>query len=193
MPLPIIPYTYRTAFNWVGNMVYSPTAANVLHFASTTGDEADLVARLGANVTAGMWKPVYDGGKIDSVTVTKLDGTPDGLVFTAPNTAAWAGSGGGQGMAQCAALLKLRTASTGRSGRGRIFLPWLAEGQQNNSTMEPSVVASCTAAWTTFRAAMEADTWFLSVASYKNETAAVVTTIDLEVPTATQRRRLHRN
>jgi hypothetical protein len=110
--------------------------------------------------------------------------TPDGR---------WVGGRGGEYIPQAASIVKLRTAKRGRSYRGRIFLPFLPEGGQNNGTLNAGDVAQAQTAWDDFVVDIAGNDCSLVVASYKHQTAEVVTTVLVEGEAATQRRRQSRN
>jgi hypothetical protein len=143
-----------------------------------------------------MWNTVGGDGLIAELVVTKLDGTPDGFVYgrTALNTMGAAApdiSGGGSAdyIPQACALIKETTGSSGRSGRGRVFLPWLGETENVNGAIAPTTRDDATAAWVAFANALVAGDMALAIASYTHSTAAQVLALFCESYSATQRRR----
>jgi len=189
MPLPTIADTFRVAFEWTlqGG---SRTATNVMHYLAPNKTESEVFNALQDNVTDDMWNTLPDIAQCLEVVVTKLDGTPDGRVFpTNLATGAWAGSGGAQFIPQGCTLVKLATGATGRSGRGRIYLPWITEASQFSGLVDDLKRTAAQAAWIAFSNAMIADGIALAVASYKNDTAAQVLALTVESSIATQRRR----
>lgn len=190
MTLPTIADTYRVALNW-GGPVYNAT--NVIHILSPTGDESDIFDALDTNVSSLNFAPCCDAFNVETVVITKLDGTPDGVVFpTAAGTPAnWDGGTGGQMVPQVAALIKLLTGTSGRSGRGRIYLPFVAEGAMTTGQIDGTPLGQLQTAWEDLANALIANTptMALAVASYLNETAAQVLAVQAEQPIATIRRR----
>jgi hypothetical protein len=94
---------------------------------------------------------------------------------------------------QVAAILKQLTAKRGRSYRGRLYLPFIAEGQIGNGGINGTSRATATAAWIAFHTAMTSAGFDWVVASYLLATAEPVVAVGVEGFTATQRRRLARN
>ena len=88
----------------------------------------------------------------------------------------------------------MKTAHRGRSHRGRIFLPFIAEDVSTKGVLTGSVAAATTTAWNTFQAALEAHGggWQVDVASYKLATSEIVTNFICESMLAVQRRRQER-
>lgn len=181
------------ALNWT-NTVDGHTATNVMHFRSGSGDPATLAAQLDANATNTMWELQPTPAKVTGIVVTPLDGSSVSLPYNPDTPANWTGHGGaGDFVPQVAAIVKLLTAKRGRSYRGRLFLPWVAESQIAQGGINGTSRATATAAWIAFAAAMSADSYDLVVASYLLETADDVVALGVEGYTATQRRRNARN
>lgn len=190
-PLPTIANTFRVALEWEHA---SRSASNVMHFLAPGKDEGDVFAALDANVDSDMWATMCAPSRVSQVVVTKLDGTPDGRVFpTPPANANWEPSTANANIIpQCAALFRFSTEQTGRSGRGRCYLPFLREGAQFDGSIESAVHDIAQPAWITWANAMATDGVALAVASYKLASASQVLAIVMEYWTATQRRRLRR-
>lgn len=190
MPLPIIDDCYRVALNWTGP-IYNAT--NVIHILSPTGDESDIFDALDANVSSLNFAPCSDAFSVSTVVITKLDGTPDGRVFpTAAGTPAnWDGGTGGEMVPQVAALIKLLSGASGRSGRGRIFLPFVAESAMTTGNIGSTPLGQLQTAWEDLANALVTNTpsMALAVASYKLESASQVLAVQAEEPIATIRRR----
>jgi hypothetical protein len=189
MPLPVIADCARVVLDWTSNMAVSPTAHNVMHVDAPGKTTVDIKNSFVANLTNAMFATVFDGGELLQLSITLLDGSPDADVFDI-TAAAIAGTGGAQGIPQSCALMKLGTGGGGRSGRGRLFLPWLAEDQQNNGQVAGGAAVS--AAWIAFANDLIADGMTIAVASYTHATMRDVITINMEDVAATQRRRNHR-
>lgn len=190
MPLPTIADCFRVAIDYSESGSLH-TATNVIHVLGPSMDEDDVFDLLNDSVTDSLWEPCGDGINVDQVVVTKLDGTPDGRVFGPSSlTGDWATSAASNDFApQACALIKLATGATGRSGRGRIYLPWLADELVTRGILDGTTVTNTTAAWVTFTNALVTGGAALAVASYTNSTAAQVLNLACESLSATQRRR----
>jgi len=190
VPLPVIDEVARVAFNWSAG---SQHAVNVMHF-STGGATASAVAdALEANVTSDMWAIIYSGATIASLDVTILDSEAATHHHDTSGPPQWGGGVGGQHVPQVAAIIKLTTPVRGRSSRGRVFLPFIAEASIENGLITSVDAGTMQDGWTAFRNAMDADGFGLVVASYKLEVATDVSACTLELQTGTQRRRQTRN
>lgn len=198
MPLPTIPDCYRVAIDWK-HLVGGFTATNVIHVLAPTGDEDEVAEAVASSFNANMWDTVTSSGQIDQLVVTKLDGTPDGFVYGRAALEGWQpvanalkGTAGGHTIVQVGALVKLATGATGRSGRGRVYLPWIGEAAQNSGFVETVDRDLTTDGWVDFANALVALNQALCVASYKNSAAAQVLNLACEDKVATQRKRLKR-
>lgn len=198
MPLPTITDCYRVAIDWK-HLVGGFTATNVIHVLAPLGDEDEVAEAVAVACNPNMWDTVTSSGEIDQLVVTKLDGTPDGRVYgrTAlegwnPTANALKGTAGGHTIVQVGALVKLATGATGRSGRGRVYLPWIGEAAQNSGFVETADKDLTTDGWVTFANDLVTNNMALCVASYKNSTAAQVLNLACEDKVATQRKRLRR-
>ena len=189
-PLPVIPDVVRVAFTWT-NPAYTRHAVNVMHFNCVPTDIAHLRTTLEANVNALMWSQTPAASTITSLRFTPLDGMGSSLDFATSGGSKWAGNAGtGDTTPQVAAIVKLLTGIRGRSHRGRVFLPWVAEGNNTNGTFtSAAVVSAMQGAWTTFIAAMSTAAHDLQVTSYHLATSTDVQTCVVESQLATQRRR----
>jgi hypothetical protein len=191
-PLPVIPRVLRVALEWSGDA--GQRGANVIHIESAVaGSAAQVMAALDAHVTSGMWGPVCDAASITVVNITPLDGVSATQSFTPATPAHWTGGTGGGCFPAEAAIVKLTTGLRGRSHRGRIFLPFIAEAAQDDGVITGMDVVQT--AWDTFNTDMLADivlNAFMVVASYKLGTASPVASFLGEVLAGTQRRRMER-
>ena len=191
MPLPTIANVFRVAFEWTDDN--DPhTATNVMHFLAPGKSESDVFDALDANVQGAMWALTHNAVQIHEVKITKLDGVADTFIFPTGDTVGWSGSGGTSWIPQVCALIKLSTGAGGRRGRGRVYLPWLAEGLQEGGVLDGTERAAAEAAWITFANDMAAAGVALVVASYTGVAVNQVQAINVEALTATQRRRFHR-
>lgn len=197
-PLPVIPNTYRVAFNWLAGVAM--TATNVMHFRAAAGfpDPAAISEVLDDCVTANMWNSVAGSAQVQEIVVTPLDGTSGSVTFAKNTLPAYGGGAGGDPVPAVAAIAKLTTGVRGRSNRGRVYIPFISEGQMVNGQITGGGDVFMSTAWNTFNVALGADadtpTDFV-VASYDRAHhgagAHATTIIDVvvELALATQRRR----
>lgn len=180
---------YRCAFTW-HNAGVGRDAANVMHFRSSSLVPATLFSALAANVTSTMWDQTGSDTKITQVAITPLDGTSPTVTLLTDGSAKW---GGGQSAGdvapQMCAIASLKTDTRGRSYRGRVYLPFVAEGAQANGSLGSGIAVAMTTAWATFIAAAAGDDAHMVVASYKLAEATDVASVTVESLCATQRRR----
>src|SRR5690349_16533856 len=191
MPLPTIADVYRVAIDY-GNAANLLTATNVIHVRAPASDETAVFNALNARVTTEMWDPCTNQLTTNEVVVTKLDGTPDGIVFAGGSLSGeWRTDFGSDDfMPQGCALIKLSSSATGRSGRGRVYLPFISELKQSGGSVDPTSVTTCTSAWNDFIGNLgEMDGVFVCVASYLHSTSSDVVASRCESAIATQRRR----
>lgn len=190
-PLPVITNVFRVAFNWQGPR--GTTATNVMHFECPAGFPLSLVAEgLDDAATVAMWDWVAATCSVVDIAITPLDGLSPTEHFTPPTPANWIGGGLGEALPSTAGLIKLVTGTRGRSHRGRVFIPFVGEGEVSTGLMTD--VAAVQAAWVAFSAALASDTpaIILGVASYKLATFSAITSLVAEGEAATQRRRQSR-
>lgn len=190
-PLPVIANTYRCALNW--KMGVTSNAVNVMHVRKTGSSAAAVFANLDAHWTQDMNSLTTIQAHIDSVQITPLDGSSSTVVFPTDGTDKWKGRASGDGVLNTCHLLKLNTALRGRSHRGRLFLPFIAEGVLTGAAVDPTLRGEEETAWITFVADMATDLAELVVASYKLSQAFSLASIHVESRAGTQRRRLSRS
>jgi hypothetical protein len=194
--LPDITGVSRVALKWAGPS--GQTAVNVIHVLDNAPSHtpAQMFTVLDAHVTASMWASMVDGAGVYEVDITPLDGITATQSFAVTGTPdKWSGTESGEFVPQVAALIKLTTAVRGRSSRGRVFLPFTAEGITSAGNLSTGAVGTIQSAWDAFRAAIHSasPSFDLVVASYKLSTAELVLNSFCELQTATQRRRQERN
>lgn len=184
MPLPVIAGVYRTTLDWTlgGGQA---RAHNVLHFGGASGSEPDLFAALGAHLTDAMVNDMSDQSHLDGIDILELDGTAATVSHILDGT--YTGQGSSDALIAPAELIKLQTPVRGPAHRGRIFLPFVAEGSTSDGFIGNPATAQ--GGWTTFLADMAGDGWNLVVASYVHASATVVTSVSVEGPLGTIRRR----
>lgn len=191
--LPIIANCYQVKLIWQ-DAALQRQATNVFHIHDATGagHEAAIMAFLDADVDVGMWTVCATAGSVIRVDITYL-GTASATVSFIPATPAhWTGSGGSDPIPQGCAVVTLQTATRGKSHRGRLFLPWVAELNQTAGTLDAGSVTAMQTAWAEFLVDMAANSMPLSVASAKLSTQTDVTTALVRPYLKTQRRRARR-
>lgn len=189
MPLPVIPLCHRVTLKW-SDTDSGRSAVNVFHIQTNTAQTPlQLYTTINSLVTQAMWDWASGTAAVDTVTILPLDGVSAGVEFATGRPAKWTGGGLGQSIPQVAGLVKFTTGLRGASHRGRLFVPFVAEGEQDGGRLID--VAAVATAWATFNAALLATGAApkLVVASYHLGSATVVTAISAEALTATQRRR----
>lgn len=187
MPLPFIEGVHRVVLNWTG--ANGTSAANVLHLQDGGTDAEALWTIFEGEVIANLFNCVATSGIISTVTVTPLDGVSASQDFTAPATALWKGETAGEATFADSCVVKLRTAERGKSKRGRIYLPFVAEGAMVTGTVGTGSLAAMQAAWDSFVAGLETAGAPLGVASYKLAVWTPLTSLLVEGALGTQRRR----
>jgi hypothetical protein len=190
VPLPVITDIARVTLNW--RVAGGPrTAHNVMHFLDSASDPAALFADINSSVTAGMWDPVIQSAVVESVTIIPLDGSSAGQTFPVTPAAKWTGAGlGTDFVPQACGVVSFKTALRGRSHRGRVFLPFVAESEQIAGVMQDQTAWA--AAWELFRTNMLGHTKPLHVASYALSTSQPVTHLNINPNLKTQRRRANK-
>jgi hypothetical protein len=189
MPLPIIPNTYRSS--WDFSASGGDTATNVIHFDATAGaTPEDVLDVLNASKTASMWGHMSNDWLLKQISVIALDGSSG----TAVAPVAFGVGSSGEFSPATSPVITLRTALRGRSHRGRIFLPPAREGVITNGYLNADTTAALQGAWSTFIAAIGAadPALELVVASYKNSSVQRVTDAIVTRKLGTQRRRQQR-
>jgi len=189
VPYPTISNTYRCALKWQATGIARP-AINVMHLRKSGSSALAVFNELDAKVTAAMWQYADQNTGVYEVDVTPLDGTSATAQYATGLPTKWKGGVvGGDTIPQVACIVKLGTATRGRSFRGRLYLPYVTEGKQANGVMDATTLAAMQTAFNTFFAALTTDGFEWVVASYKESVATAVTGVILESRTATQRRR----
>jgi hypothetical protein len=161
MALPILANVFQAVLNW--STVGGQEAKNVLYFETTAaGDEASLAAAIDASTHANQFDAVSDEAAAHSVSIRPLDG------ITAPTPfplAHWAGSGAHPFAPGVSTVISLYTDHAGKSGRGRMYLPFTPDNASNDGLLADATVVNLTTAWNAFQAAMLAAHWAWDVVS----------------------------
>lgn len=197
-PLPTIENVYRVALNW---QYGSQSACNVMNFRASNSEAGAgyVYFRLNAAVTNTMWGSVPTSARVTSVDITPLDGVTATATFSPTDASTnWEGATDGQAVPAVAVLAKLSTHLRGQAHRGRVFIPFTSESVIDSGFIIGLTRTSIEAAWETFLTTIlvpddEGDFVELTVASYLHSTAEPVSSITIESPLATQRRRQNRN
>lgn len=189
MALPVIPGTYRCAFNWtVADS--GLTATNVMHFERADYSAENVYFDIDGAVTADMWLQTKTDIGISSVEVTPLDGTSLPYIGNTGKGVKWSGSqSGGDFIPQVATIVKLTTAKRGRSYRGRVFLPFVGETRAGGGIMDPTTRSDMEDAWVAFVSAMATAGTPMAIASYKLATSEDVIQATVESFCGTIRKR----
>lgn len=186
--MPVIAGVFRMTLNWTGPNGH---AANVLHVRNVAGTPGGANTALDTNATAAMWTLVANTAVVTSVECLPLDGVGSTVVMT-PTAARWTGQAATEANQAVSALISLRTGLRGSRHRGRLYLPYIAEGVVTTGFVNGGSLTTTQTAWNTFRTAMAASSYPLVVASYAHADANDVSQLIAESPLATQRRRQDR-
>ncbi len=200
MPLPIIANTHRVAVS--GTCANGQEWANILHCRWTGAGTPTLtditvmqneVKRLWVGATfpphafARTFMPT--AATIGQIASTALDG----ISATVVQTIALAGLDTNEALPAGVALcVTLRTASRGRSYRGRMYLgPWAEDANQPGGVVSSVLVGQMVGQLTGVMNSLLPLSWQLVVASYTLQIATPVTAITSNTQWDTQRRRMH--
>jgi hypothetical protein len=187
--LPVIPNVFRVALNWVHTN--GQIAVNVMHVRTTLLTTVGIEALLNTAWSATQITLVSNAAKVDHISITPLDGASATAVFVETN-ARWTGGSTDLPIPAAAQVVSLRTALRGRSHRGRLYLPFMVEGNFANGSVSTGSNAAIQTAWDSFVTGMATGTAPLVVASYLHATAENVTKAACEFVVGTQRRRQSR-
>ena len=161
-----------------------------MHFDSDPGNVSTLLDDIEASWTANQLKSMTVESRLTTLVATPLDGTSASLSRTLPNSAPYIGGvASGTSSPQVATLVKLQTDKRGKSHRGRIFLPFTAEGAQNDGKLDTTPLANLQTGWSSFVTDMGTAGEALVVASYRLESFEPVTQAIVESFFGTQRKR----
>jgi hypothetical protein len=190
--LPVILNTFRCALNWTHSSGQSAT--NVIHITDPTGlfDATAVEEAIEDAAGTGMWAAVSSGAVVTDIAITPLDGVSATQHFTPSDEATFTGGSSGDFVPAVSVLVKLSTSLRGRSHRGRVFLPFITEGNISNGALSSTPQATMQTGWESFKSNLDSDPdgpFHLVVASYKLATTHVLSSINVEGMTATQRRR----
>jgi hypothetical protein len=193
MPLPIIADVYLARLIWK-DAGAPREAVNDLYFKDTVGTQTgtDLFNDFQTARVRDMWALQKSSSTLYKIITTKLDGSAASVPTLTNGNVAWTGQLTGNLILQGANVITVRTGFRGRSRRGRIYLPWVAEDGQDAGTLLAASVTACQTAWNTFSAAMVAAGWAPHVVSQLHGDSVAATRYDVEPYLKTQRRRSRR-
>lgn len=194
MPLPIIERTYRVSLTY--RDVGGATAANIFHLQHdevSTWTAASVAAQVETSWNTNQHQVTSTGAVMNDITVTPLDGITASASRT-PVGAKFSGQAGGTSNPAIAGVLSLHTAKRGASNRGRLYVPFVAEGIFASGLIDATNTGLVVTGWDTFRNALAAlaDPLELVVASYLLEDATPVTSVTMSRVAGTVRRRQSR-
>lgn len=190
--LPIITDVFRVTLNWKPFVGIS--AKNVVHLRVPSGSVALAGAAWDSacgSLTAGAnpWEVLSTGMNSSSIDILPLDGSTPTTPFVMSSV--MAGGASGDIIPAAAGIASLRTGTRGPQGRGRQYVGPVRENSQVDGLMVAGNQALMQAGWDQLLAALLAFSTptELVVASYVHAVAHQVTSIKVEQPLATQRRR----
>lgn len=193
MPLPIVNNSYLVRFVW--NSTQAPRAATndmCFHDDAGTHTGTDLYNAINTNVVQAMWSGVNVNAAIYTVITTKLDGSAASLPHATGAPTKWQGTTGGDMIPQGCGVVTFRTGFRGRSYRGRIYLPWLAESDQTDGTLLSANVVAAQSAWSTFMSNMKTAGFPIHVLSRLHSTSTEIVSVQVQPFLKSQRRRARR-
>jgi len=186
MALPTIAGIARVTLDW--HTEAGGTFANVLHFHRAAGDEDDVFAALGSNLTNEMVAAMAPTCHLVNIDILLLDGASSTHHYPLDGT--YKGTGSGEPLYQVCAIVSLYTGLRGPRHRGRIFLPCVGESNTANGLLNTVDQTEMQGGWEDFVAAMSADSTLLQVTSYEHADSEDVTAVAVQQVTGTQRRRM---
>lgn len=200
--MPFIPFSNVAQFNIRADYLSVPIE-NVLNFrigtgpitASNLNDAATILAEQWVLAMMGNFTSGYIFREVHAVDLTSATG-PIATVTLGAGTAG--GNGADNEPGNVAFCLSLRTASRGRSFRGRVFLPAIRSSETTDNHLSSTRISGFITAMETIMTEMLAADWTLVIASRRHNgidrTAGVATAVTsvlaVDDRIDTQRRRL---
>lgn len=145
-PLPVISNAFRVSINYL--LAGEQVATNVINIFSLTQTQDQVGAIVVATMNANMFAPTSSSIVIDSIDVLPYDGVSPTKNFPVVGLT---GGATGPGVPAVSLVASFRTPFRGRSRRGRAFLPWVAEGVQDEGIVEVATADDALAGWTQFQ------------------------------------------
>lgn len=173
-----------------GSGTIAENAIGIHSEASSTASDVSTVVQASWQASQLDW--VAATATINTVRVRDLAGIAATQDFPTDGTSKWSGGGLGQSLPQVAGIVRLQTTVAGRSHRGRVFIPFVGEGETDAGSLID--VAATGTAWTAFIAALSSSSPVceLSIVSRKLSALFVVDHVAAQTITGTQRRRVAR-
>jgi hypothetical protein len=194
MPLPVVANLYLCKLHWTVTSAPRPMINDLfIHDDAGGHTGTDVYNALNTNWTRGMITSVNSAAVVDKVITTKLDGTAASIDHSTGSPVKWTGNGGTDYILQGAQVVTLRTGFRGRSRRGRIYLPAIAEDNQLDGVILAANVTTAQTAWDTFLTAMKAAGYPLHVCSRLHSDSIEVVSVTVRGYLNTQRRRARRS
>lgn len=189
-PLPTIGNCVRVSINWTTQGGVRPI--NVVHLITDSTNESEIGEALDDAWVAGganVWAIVQETYRIDSYTITLLDGHSAGQVVDCGVTVG--GQATGNIVPAVAGVLSFHTPQRGPRGRGRLYMGPVGEGVITDGLLSSSIRNDIIGAWDDVVDSLAASPVAASfgVASYVHAEVNGVTAISMRGPAGTQRRR----
>lgn len=186
-PLPTITDVYRCEIVWPSNLGIQPV--NVFHVRASSSDAGAIGAAVGAASEPNVFYPMSQAYDASGINVTALDGH-SASVFTIFDPGTMRGQQtGSEQIAECCAIVTLRTAQRGSRGRGRMFVGPIVESTQANGHITSATSAAMATAWGEFISALATDEAHMVVASYLHADAHDVDNFQIQDVVGIQKRR----
>jgi hypothetical protein len=135
-------------------------AVNVFHLKATTGlprFAADVLAQVSSGPGAAALGPVSGTAAVREIDVFNMFDESDAAVGVS-GLSSWTGGGGaGDYSIGQSAILRLHTAFAGRSGKGRMFLPFLTEAAITKGRIVGDALTATAPAWASWFGDLEDD------------------------------------
>lgn len=164
-PLPVIADTYRCALKWVDGAT-GQIAVNVMHIQKAGTSAAAVATELDTKCPVNFGVASVTSASVRSLAITPLDGASATYQVDTTN-AHWTGSQSGDFVPSAAAVVGITTAKRGRSYRGRLFIPFVAEAVIADGLINSTIASELRGAWNTYFGDLFADGFKSGVASYK--------------------------
>lgn len=151
MPFPVLDTgpAFHVAFKWADGAQF---AINTLSFnVDSAGSASDLAAALDAHFTAAMTPDQVDSAHVVEYGITPYDGVSSATPFATTHID---GHTGGPWVPQVAQCVSLYSGAASRRARGRVYLPFVAEGAITDGFTTSGSDVTATAAWNAFLLAM---------------------------------------
>jgi hypothetical protein len=157
-----------------------------------TKTDTDVFNAVNGNVpNNNMWSAMDIDAHITTLNIRRLDGNSAGVDHAVTGTH-WQGQNGSSPILQGAVVVSFKTALSGRTHRGRSYIPFIGENVSENGTIASGQLSIMQPAWNTFLSAMQSDDYPLGVASCQTDQLTDVTSCVVRPYLKTQRRRARR-